>query len=668
MTTKRPALAGEPARRAAAAPRNKPAAPASRRPRLRMNVPQSKQRALMREFGLDTATLTDEERQQRRDDLKVLVRTGKARGFLTLQEIHDHLPAKLVDTEALDAVVHLLGDIGIAVYEQAPDAATLLVEGGSVAGASDDEAEEAAEAAVATVDSEFGRTTDPVRLYMREMGVHDLLTREGEVEIAKRIEAGLQAMVCAASAAPAVVAEILASGERVAAGEAKIGEVVDGLVRADEADDYVAEEDADTFDDDDDAAAGQAMTRRQAELRSAALERFAALRAAFDSLRRAYEKSGYGSPAYHKAQRRVTGEVMTLRFTARTIERLCNPLRAQVEQVRRQEREIRRIVVERCGMPQHRFVEHFGPRLTDERWLRAEAAARSPYGAALARQVPAIEPLQRELVDLQRQVVVPLDELKAIHRRVVDGERTALQAKGELVEANLRLVISIAKKYASRGMQFLDLIQEGNIGLMKAVDKFEYRRGFKFSTYATWWIRQSITRAIADQGRTIRVPVHMLESINKLNRASRVHLQRFGVEPDAATLAGQLGMTEEKVRQMMAVAKEPISLETPVTDDGEATLGDFIEDTQNSTPDDAAMRSNLRDLVGELLEGLSEHEAELLRMRYGIGTGIDHTVDEVSQQLELSRERVREIEARALRKLRDPNRSGKLRGYSDNLQ
>ena len=668
MSSKKPALPAKPAPRAAAAAvrRRAPSAAAPARVRLRMHVSPSKQRALMREFGLDTAALTEQEAQQQREDLKALVKMGRVRGYLTLQEIHDHLPEKLVDTDAVDATVQLLGDMGIAVYEQAPDAATLLVEGAAAPAASDDEAEEAAEAAVATVDSEFGRTTDPVRLYMREMGGFDLLTREGEIEIAKRIEAGLQAMVQAASSAPAVVAEILTTGDKIAAGEVPIGEVVDGLVRADEADDYVAEEDADAFDDE--AAAGQAMTKRLAELQRAALERLAALRVAFDSLRRAYEKHGHGSPSYERAQRRVTDEVMTLRFTAKTIERLCSPLRAQVELVRRQEREIRRIVVERCGMPQHRFVERIVPRLLQADGLRAEAALRTPYAPALARQLAAVEPLQRELIELQRSCVVPLQELKAIHARVADAERRAQQAKQELVEANLRLVISIAKKYANRGMQFLDLIQEGNIGLMKAVDKFEYRRGFKFSTYATWWIRQAITRAIADQARTIRVPVHTIESINKLNRAQRAHLSQFGIDADVPTLARQLGFTEEKVRQVMEVAKEPISLELPVTDDGDATLGDFIEDTQHASPVDAAMRSNLRDLVGELLDGLSEHEAEVVRMRYGIGTGVDHTLEEVGLHLEMSRERVREIEVRALRKLRDPNRSRKLAGYAETPQ
>jgi RNA polymerase primary sigma factor len=650
----------------AVSPRVPVARAKARGTRLRVSVPKSKQRALMREFGLDTAALTEGEAQQRRDELKALVKMGQARGFLTQQEIHDHLPERFVDTDALDAAVQLLADMGIAVYEQAPDAATLLLAGGSVAGATDDDAEAAAEAAAATVDSEFGRTTDPVRLYMREMGSFDLLTREGEIEIAKRIEAGLQAMVRAVSSAPAVVAEILASGEKIAAGEMKIADVVDGLVRADEADDYVAEEDVDAFDDE--IAAGMAMTRRLAELRSAALERFESVRSGFDALRRAHEKSGCGSPAYGKAQRKLTDEVMTLRFTAKTIERLCGVLRAQVEQVRRHERDIRRIAVDRCGMPPPRFLEHVLPHLLDLHCLRAEAAARTPYSAALARQLPVIEPLQHQLIELQRQAVVPLQDLKAIHRQMVEGERAALDAKRELIEANLRLVISIAKKYVNRGLQFLDLIQEGNVGLMKAVDKFEYRRGFKFSTYATWWIRQAITRAIAEQGRTIRVPVHMVDSINKVNRISRAHLHQFGHKADAATLAQKLGLSEDKVRQVMDVAKEPMSLDTPLSDESDATLSDLIEDTQVTAPIDAALQSGLRDLVGELLAGLTAREAQVVRMRYGIGTGIDHTLDEVGRQLQMSRERVREIEAEALRKLKGLRRSDKLRGHADTLQ
>ena len=632
---------------------------------LRVHVPKSKQRALIREFGLDLTALTEEESQKRRDDLKALVKMGKARGFLTHQEIHDHLPEKLVDAEVLEATVRMLGDIGIAVYEQTPDAAALMVVGSAVAAGSDEETEEAAEAAASSVDAEFGRSTDPVRLYMREMGSFELLTREGEIEIAKRIEGGLQAMMRAISSAPPVVAEILSCGDKIASGEMNISDVVDGVVRADEADDYVAEEDVDAFDDDDDDASGsKAMTRRLEEMRAEALERFAAMRTAFGKLQVAIDKKGYGSAACRKAQDSLSDEVMSLRFTVKTIDRLCDMLRAQVDEVRRHERDIRRIAVDVCGMPQEHFVAQFVPNALDLGWAESEAAARRPCSAALRRHLPAIQQLQRRLIDLQSRAAIPLEELKAIHRKMNEGERASLDAKKEMIEANLRLVISIAKKYANRGMQFLDLVQEGNVGLMKAVDKFEYRRGFKFSTYATWWIRQAITRAIADQGRTIRVPVHMIDSINKVNRVSRAHLHEFGFEPDVATLAQKLDLPEVKVRQVMKIAKEPISLEAPVGDDGDTTLGDFIEDTQNVAPMDAAMQSGLRDLVTELLDGLTAREAKVMRMRYGIGMSTDHTIEEVGRQLDVSRERIREIEAKALRKLKHPSRSDKLRTYS----
>jgi RNA polymerase primary sigma factor len=447
-----------------------------------------------------------------------------------------------------------------------------------------------------------------------------------------------------------------------------IAEVVDGLVSADEADDYVAEEDVDAFDADGDDDGGKLTTRRLEELRGAALERFAAMRAGFDSLRRAYEKTGYGSAPYMQAQQSLSHELMALRFTAKTIDRLCGLLRAQVDEVRRIERDIRRIAVDRCGMPQAHFIERFGSHPLTLGWAEAEAAARKPYSAALGRQVPVIQDLQRRLGALQARAVIPLGELKAIHKRMNEGERASLGAKKEMIEANLRLVVSIAKKYTNRGMQFLDLIQEGNVGLIKAVEKFEYRRGFKFSTYATWWIRQAITRAIADQGRTIRVPVHMIDSINKMNRASRAHLQQFGFEPDAATLAEKLEMTELKVRQIMKIAKEPVSLELPVGDEGDATLGDLIEDKNSIAPMDAAMQADLRDLVEELLDGLSSREAEVVRMRYGIGMHSDHTPEEVGKQLDVSRARVREIEAKALAKLKSPGRSEKLRAYADMLQ
>jgi RNA polymerase primary sigma factor len=635
---------------------------------LRVKVPKSKERAMIREFGLDATALTEEESEKRRTELTTLIKMGKSRGFLTQQEINDHLPGKLLEAEVIEAIVTMLNDMGIAVYEQAPDAATLLVAGGTGAAASDEDAEEAAQAALSTVDSEFGRTTDPVRMYMRDMGLFDLLTREGEIEIAKRIEGGQQAMMLAISASPSIMAEVLSYGDKVASGELAIAAVVDGFVAADEADDYVAEEDSDAFNDEDDedgSGANQAMTRRLEEMKVAALERFASMRSGFDKLRKAFEKSGYDSPAYRKAQHALSAELMTVRFTVKTIDRLCAMLRSQVEEVRRHEREIRRIAVDRCGMPQQRFIEQFPANALNMAWVQAEACAGSPYSATLGRSVPAIRELQAKLVDLQSKVVVPLDALKAISKKMSEGERSSRDAKKEMIEANLRLVISIAKKYTNRGMQFLDLIQEGNVGLMKAVEKFEYRRGFKFSTYATWWIRQAITRAIADQARTIRVPIHMIESINKMNRFSRAHLQQFGAEPDIATLALKLEMPEAKVRQIMKIAKEPISLELPVGDEGDTTLGDFIEDTYSISPMEASLQSGLRSVVGELLDGLTAREAKVLRMRFGIDMSNDHTLDEVGKQFDVTRERIRQIEAKALRKLKHPSRSEKLRTYAE---
>jgi RNA polymerase primary sigma factor len=635
---------------------------------LRVKVPKSKERALIREFGLDATALTEEESEKRRSELTTLIKMGKSRGFLTQQEINDHLPGKLLEAEVIEAIVTMLNDMGIAVYEQTPDAATLLVAGGTGAAASDEDAEEAAQAALSTVDSEFGRTTDPVRMYMRDMGLFDLLTREGEIEIAKRIEGGQQAMMLAISASPSIMAEVLTYGDKVANGELAIAAVVDGFVAEDEADDYVAEEDSDAFNDEDDedgSGANQAMTRRLEEMKVTALERFALMRSGFDRLGKAFEKGGYDSPAYRKAQHALSAELMTVRFTVKTIDRLCAMLRSQVDEVRRHERDIRRIAVDRCGMPQQRFIEQFPANALNLAWVQAEAAAGRIYSAALGRSAPAIRELQGKLVDLQSKVVVPLDALKAISKNMSEGERSSRDAKKEMIEANLRLVISIAKKYTNRGMQFLDLIQEGNVGLMKAVEKFEYRRGFKFSTYATWWIRQAITRSIADQARTIRVPVHMIESINKMNRFSRAHLQEFGAEPDVATLALKLELPEAKVRQIMKIAKEPISLELPVGDEGDATLGDLIADTYSISPMEASLQSGLRSVVGELLDGLTAREAKVLRMRFGIDMSSDHTLDEVGKQFDVTRERIRQIEAKALRKLKHPSRSEKLRTYAE---
>ena len=637
---------------------------------LRMKVSRAKERALMREFGLDETTLTEEEVAKRRLELKTLIKMGKTRGFLTHQEINDHLPEKLVENEILEAIVSMLNDMGIAVYEQAPDAATLLIAGGNTTTATEEEAEEAAEAALSTVDSEFGRTTDPVRMYMREMGSVELLTREGEIEIAKRIEGGLQSMMQAISASPKTIAEILAMADKIGAGEMQISEVVDGFVSDDEADDYVAEEDFDEFDeeDDDDGQGGsKALTKKLEELKSQALDRFATVRAHFEKMRKAFEKEGYNSPAYDKAQQMLTEDLMTIRFTVKTIEKLCDVLRSQVDDVRRFEREIRKIVVDRCGMPQEHFIKTFPPNILNLKWAEKEVQAGKPYSAVLGRNLPAIQELQQKLIDLQQHAVVPLDDLKEINRQMNAGEKASRDAKKEMIEANLRLVISIAKKYTNRGLQFLDLIQEGNIGLMKAVDKFEYRRGYKFSTYATWWIRQAITRSIADQARTIRIPVHMIETINKMNRISRQHLQEFGFEPDAPTLAEKMEIPEDKIRKIMKIAKEPISMETPIGDDDDSHLGDFIEDTNNTAPIEAAMQAGLRDVVKDILDSLTPREAKVLRMRFGIEMSTDHTLEEVGKQFDVTRERIRQIEAKAIRKLKHPSRSDKLRTYLDNL-
>ncbi len=637
---------------------------------LRMKISKAKERALMKEFGLDETVLSEEEAKTRRERLKTLIKLGKTRGYLTHGEINDHLPDKLVEAETLEVVVSLLNDMGVAVYEQTPDAETLLLSNTGPTAATEEEAEEEAEAALSTVDSEFGRTTDPVRMYMREMGTVELLTREGEIEIAKRIEGGLNDMMAAISESPATIAEILAMAEEIREGKVVISTVVDGFADADEADDYVAEEDFDDYDeaDDDDGKGGsKALTRKLEELKREALERFDTIRAQFEKLHKTYDKEGYGGPAYLKTQRAITDTLMTIRFTAKAIEKLSSTMRSQVDEVRKKERELRRIIVDKCGMPQEKFIADFPANLLNLQWVEKQAAAGKPWSAVMERNIPPIQELQQGLIDIQNSVVVPLTHLKDIHKRMNEGEATSRDAKKEMIEANLRLVISIAKKYTNRGLQFLDLIQEGNIGLMKAVDKFEYRRGYKFSTYATWWIRQAITRSIADQARTIRIPVHMIETINKMNRISRQHLQEFGFEPDASILAEKMEMPEEKIRKIMKIAKEPISMETPIGDDDDSHLGDFIEDQANTAPIEAAMQAGLREVVKEILDSLTPREAKVLRMRFGIEMSTDHTLEEVGKQFDVTRERIRQIESKAVRKLKHPSRSDKLRSFIDSL-
>jgi RNA polymerase primary sigma factor len=502
------------------------------------------------------------------------------------------------------------------------------------------------------------------------MGTVELLTREGEIEIAKRIEGGLMAMMEAISASPATIAEILRMAQEIREGKIVISQVVDGFSNPNEADDYVAEEDFDEFDaeDDDDGNGGsKALTKKLEELKSQALERFDRIAGLFEKVHKAYDKDGWGTAVYQKAQHALSEELMTIRFTAKTIEKLCDMVRGQVDEVRKKERELRRIIVDKCGMPQEVFIKEFPPNLLNLKWVEKQAAAGKPWSAVLARNIPPIQELQQKLIDLQSRVVVPLAELKEINKRMNEGEASSREAKKEMIEANLRLVISIAKKYTNRGLQFLDLIQEGNIGLMKAVDKFEYRRGYKFSTYATWWIRQAITRSIADQARTIRIPVHMIETINKMNRISRQHLQEFGYEPDASILAAKMEIPEDKIRKIMKIAKEPISMETPIGDDDDSHLGDFIEDQTNTAPIEAAMQAGLRDVVKDILDSLTPREAKVLRMRFGIEMSTDHTLEEVGKQFDVTRERIRQIEAKALRKLKHPSRSDKLRSFIDTL-
>jgi len=597
--------------------------------------------------------------QKQQSQLKQLIAKGKEQGYLTYAEVNDHLPDEIVDPEQIEDIISMINDMGIAVHEVAPDTDDLLLNDSSVS-ADEDAAEEAA-AALASVDSEFGRTTDPVRMYMREMGTVELLTREGEIKIAKRIEEGLREVLAALASYPRSVSVFLELYDKVEAGEMRLTDLISGFT---DLNDEVAQPQpqpsaAKGENDEEETPVDTGPDPEEVA------QRVAELRKAYDKALATASKYGKGSSRCIRIRQTMSDALMHFKLVPKVVDLLTGNLREVVDRIRTQERAIMRMCIDNAMMPRREFIKSFPSNETDLNWVTRIIEEGGPYAKSLEPYAEDIQRAQSKLAAIQKEAGMTIADIKEINRRMSIGEAKARRAKKEMVKANLRLVISIAKKYTNRGLQFLDLIQEGNIGLMKAVDKFEYRRGYKFSTYATWWIRQAITRSIADQARTIRIPVHMIETINKLNRVSRQLLQEKGREATPEELAEKMEMPEDKVRKVLKIAKEPISMETPIGDDEDSHLGDFIEDVAITSPVEAATGEGLKETTRGVLAGLTPREAKVLRMRFGIDMNTDHTLEEVGKQFDVTRERIRQIEAKALRKLRHPSRSEQLRSFLD---
>jgi RNA polymerase primary sigma factor len=609
---------------------------------------------------MDTPAQPQED--ERQSQLKLLIAKGKEQGYLTYSEVNDHLPSDIVDPEQIEDIVNMINDMGITVYEKAPDAESLLLSDNAVS--NDDDAADEAAAALATVDAEFGRTTDPVRMYMREMGTVELLTREGEIRIAKRIEEGLDQVRGALVQFPQTCELIFNTYDQILRGESRLQDLITGFIDPNEeiadpsarAAEQVAEE-ADPESEDEEGAVDTGPDPEEVAARMKKLRRLH--KKYFETL----TAEGVKQPATKKALKGLMNEFMELKLAPKVFDALVAQLRECVAQIRGLERQVMALCVRDAGMPRKDFIATFPKNETNPHWIDKHIRSKRKHSSALAKLKEEVQRNQKRLQKIEQTASLTIADIKEINREISLGEAQARRAKKEMVEANLRLVISIAKKYTNRGLQFLDLIQEGNIGLMKAVDKFEYRRGYKFSTYATWWIRQAITRSIADQARTIRIPVHMIETINKLNRISRQMLQEMGREPTPDELAQRMEMPEDKVRKVLKIAKEPISMETPIGDDEDSHLGDFIEDTAVSSPIDSATDEGLKETTHAVLAGLTPREAKVLRMRFGIDMNTDHTLEEVGKQFDVTRERIRQIEAKALRKLRHPSRSDQLRSF-----